>query len=127
MFTVYGIYEVGGDTPLYIGRTSYPLKKRMQAHVSTGVCYYLKPLNSMSSTVRLYSYWMFKHAAGVVSLEIRPIVVEGRYWESAQEERRLIMEHKPILNTQCIRPSRYNMKVRAMIDQSIREIRKQAA
>lgn len=105
MHTIYGIYEHRKRTPLYIGITSLPLWQRFNGHIGTGRRIHKRPRSGNGDTVRLYGQWMHDHSTGKVRLCIRPIATAPNSSDGLDMERKLILQHKPILNTRAIRPS----------------------
>lgn len=101
---VYGIFEVGSNAALYVGHTNDPIEKRFRVHVSEGCrrhCdNYSTGYYDRKPRARLKDYWMFMHAVGVKTLEVRLIASLPVYRKGLERERIEIGKRRPILNCQ---------------------------
>lgn len=91
MYTVYGLYINNEDAPVYIGATKQPLHIRFTSHLNTK--------DNTTNPVVLHRQEMFrKHRSGEQPITIKAISTHATRGKMLDEERRLTLKIRPILN-----------------------------
>ncbi len=101
MYKVYGIYNEGDPTPLYIGATQGSLDLRFRAHLN-------HRQQGVHPTEAKRCEMMRRHRAGEVKLSIKVISVHDSRDQMLDAEYEQLMNVRPVLNTAI--PSRSSME-----------------